>query len=239
MEEDRTIEELLAERMKETDDNWHETAKFKKYEGSAVYVVKPNGEVNWVMKKKGGKKIAEVAGGKVKMFDRNAKYTASFERKEETDHYVDPKDMIDEYHTTGGDTGYDSIQYVTRPFKHSEVVVKPMEDFIDSCWSYAYRGDVVTKVKKDGSIESYQSWYIITPDGERVEIRRFNCFFLDQNYDKLLKNRVIVAPLMVAFVERIKFKLTKKEGKIVAVLLVVVVPAVASFAYQYKIKNLE
>lgn len=156
-------------------EDWISLAKEFGYEGAAAIVCNKNDEILFLLSEKDGKMQAEMAGGKVEKVDNgNPRLTALRELREETGIDLNLDDLTQiEMKTTGGTTGMPSIQFLTKPLDSDSdsdniKATKLESKFIGTVWSKVYH-------------PSEKEWFI----KDKIPIRRFNTFFLDQNKSAL------------------------------------------------------
>lgn len=141
------------------------------YEGAGVILTNSLDEILFIVSEKDGKLQAEIGGGKPEREDDGSSLkTALRELREETGIELKDTDLIQELQTTGGNSGFPSIQYLTKPLDH--VQVQPREQFMDAVWSKIHH-------------PSPKEWYIRDPKGQVIPIRKFNSFFFAQHESKL------------------------------------------------------
>ncbi len=117
-------------------------------------------ELLFLISEKEGKLQAEMPGGKPEPQDLgNSKATALRELEEETGIKLDEYDLAQYAKTTGGATGFPSIQYFSVPRHPDSLTIKPREKFTHHAWS---------KIEK---VEGH--WHMTFKD-QLVPVRKFN-----------------------------------------------------------------
>ncbi len=163
---------------------WKAISVLVGYEGSAgnLLVKMANGGVGvlFSISKKKGVFQAEIQGGKPEPQDGGDPIlTVIREVFEECGVLLKYEDFVARLQTTGGKTGVPSYQYLTKVFEASEINPTPKEKFERYVVSKYYYNEVT------------KEWYIM--DGkDKIAIRNFNCFFLNQNLQHLVDRGLVV-----------------------------------------------
>lgn len=165
------------------EEEWKANAKEFGYEGAAIAVINTDGLFAFLQtKNKDGNPQCELPGGKVEKADGGDSVTTALrEFEEETGIQLTRGDvkLDSRMETTGGTTGFPSIQYVSKPQPDS--LIEGNENMF---WSALYK------------YEQNNEWYARF-EGAPTEVRKFNTYFINQHVEDLQTCGGKVVPLVI------------------------------------------